>query len=73
MGASTMNDHRLIELETKLTYQEEALQVLNEVVARQQKQIEALQALCRDLRDRVAAAGESAPKITPADEVPPHY
>jgi SlyX protein len=68
-----MDDARLIEVETKLAYLEETLQVLNEVVARQQKQIDALEALCRELAERARNAAEGVFRGTAADEIPPHY
>ena len=68
-----MNDERFIQLETKLAYQEETLRVLNEVVTRQQKQIEQLEQTCRHLAERVARVGQDIFKGTAADEVPPHY
>ncbi|HZR37471.1 MAG TPA: SlyX family protein [Nevskia sp.] len=68
-----MDETRLIEVETKLAYLEETVQVLNEVVARQQKQIDALEALCRELAERARNAAEGVFRGTPADEIPPHY
>jgi len=64
---------RLIELETKLAYLEDALQVLNEAVTRQQRQIDALEALCRELAERARNAAEGVFRGAPADEIPPHY
>ncbi|MGH8457055.1 MAG: SlyX family protein [Stenotrophobium sp.] len=68
-----MDENRLIALETKLAYQEDTLRVLNEVVTRQQQQIERLELICRQLMDRVSRGVESVFKGTAADEVPPHY
>ena len=68
-----MKEDRLIELETKIAYQEETLRVLNEVVTRQQKEIEALQQACRHLSERVARVGQDSLKGSEADEIPPHY
>jgi len=68
-----MDEQRLIELETKLSYQEEALQVLSQELARQHKRIEQLEACCRELLQRVSGAGDAVFRGTPADEVPPHY
>ena len=65
-------EERLVELETRLAYQEATLQVLNEVVTRQQKQIEQLDVLCRQLLDRVVHA-DGAARGSAADEIPPHY
>ncbi|WP_029922238.1 SlyX family protein [Nevskia soli] len=68
-----MDEPRLIELETKLAYLEETLQVLNQVVARQQKQIDQLEATCRELLERARNSADSVFRGTAADEVPPHY
>jgi SlyX protein len=68
-----MPEDRLIELETKIAYQEETLRVLNEVVTRQQNEIDALQRACRQLAERVERVGQDTFKGTAADEVPPHY
>jgi SlyX protein len=68
-----VDEQRLIELETRLAYQEHTLQVLSEEVARQQKLIDQLQALCRELMERATRGGEGVFSGSPADEVPPHY
>lgn len=71
----TMSDTRFIDLETKLAYQEDAAHQLSDVVARQQQQIDTLEAALRALIDRVNNLNiqEGAAKNAPADEVPPHY
>lgn len=61
---------RLVEIETKLAFHEQAVDRLQAAVREQQKQIERLQALCERLRARSAAG--------PAEDVsdeppPPHY
>ena len=72
-----MSEARFIELETKLAYQEDASQQLSDVVARQQQQIDTLEAALRALIERVNSLslqqGEGADKGSMADEVPPHY
>ena len=66
---------RLIEIETKLAFQEDAVQALNSVVCQQQKQIEQLQATVKLLIERYrqlsAEAGGGARPA--AHEIPPHY
>lgn len=65
---------RFIELETKLAFQEDTLRQLNEVVTRQQDQIDTLTAALRALIERVERLGSAAAeKLAPADEIPPHY
>lgn len=68
-----MNDDRLIDLETRLTYQEALLHDLNAVVVAQQRRITELETLGRQLLDRVARLGQDIDKGLAADEIPPHY
>ena len=68
-----MTEDRLIDLETRFAYQEETLRVLNDIVTRQQQQIERLEFTCRQLLDRVERAGDGNQKSSLLDEVPPHY
>ncbi|MFM8331819.1 MAG: SlyX family protein [Candidatus Methylumidiphilus sp.] len=65
---------RLIDIETKLAFQEDTLQALNDVVCRQQKQIDQLEAQVRRLAERLKQLAEAqAPASPPLDEKPPHY
>lgn len=71
-----MSDDRFMQIEIKLAEQEDALRVLNEVVIRQAAQIDRLQSLTGELRERLDRIGDgagAADKLSPADEVPPHY
>lgn len=68
-----MTEDRLIELETKLSYQEETLRVLSDALAQQQTRIDKAEQALRQLLDRVATLGDGQNKNTPAEEVPPHY
>lgn len=71
---SPMIESRLMECETKIAYQEETLRVLNEVVTRQQNEIDQLKMACRQLAERITRGNnEGAVKGSLADEVPPHY
>jgi len=68
------NDDAVIDLQVRFAYQEEALQVLSETVARQQREIDALQLALRTLAERIARFGEGGgPAPTLAEERPPHY
>lgn len=66
-------DDRLIELETRVSYQEDALNTLGEELARQKREIEALLARLRELQSRVDSGGEGVFRGSAQDEVPPHY
>ena len=69
-----METDRIIEIETKLAFQEDTLQALNEVVCRQQNQIEQLEAKLVLLIDRYKQlSAEQGAGNTPVDEKPPHY
>ena len=68
-----MNEKRLDELETKVAYQELTLQQLNEVIARQQQQIDQLETACQLLSERLKALAEQPPPGSDVDERPPHY
>lgn len=66
-------EERIIELETRLSFQDRLLQELNDVVTGQQKQMDALEKDMRRIREylKTATPGDAAP---PAEDVPPpHY
>lgn len=62
----------VIELQSKLSFQEQALAELNEVLVSQQRQIDGLQLQLKILQDRLQEIEDSAPADT-QDEKPPHY
>lgn len=66
-------ERRLVELETRLTFQEHTVQALNDVVTRQQQQIEALVREVNALKDRLRAAAPSLVGPLEDEKPPPHY
>lgn len=68
---------QLIELQTQFAFQEDLLQALNEVVTRQQAQIDALQRELLSNRDKLTHVLENLPSQGEGgsnnDERPPHY
>lgn len=60
----------LIELTTRLAFQEREIGRLQEAVRNQQKQIDRLTTLCEALRRKVTAPPDEA---LPDSEKPPHY
>ena len=69
-------EERLIELEIKLSLNDDLLDELNRQVYRQQQQIDLLQAQLRHLYGQMRANAESAENAEPRnlrDEIPPHY
>ena len=68
-----MNNERIIELEIKVAYQEDLLQELNQVVAKQQQQIDRLEATCKLLNERIISISAGLNMASLGEEVPPHY
>jgi SlyX protein len=62
---------RIDTLETRLTYQDETIEQLNQTITAQWKQIDALTRRITELGDRLQQAEANAPG--PANERPPHY
>ena len=68
-----VND-RLIEIETKLAYQEDLVQSLNDVVAKQSAQIDVLELKLQKLREQTKNDSDGNQYSQDAsDELPPHY
>ena len=63
---------RLTDLEIKASFTEDTLDRLNEVVVRQQRQLERLQRELADLLQQRQAA-DAPPTRSLRDELPPHY
>lgn len=67
---------KIIDLETKFSFQEDLLEELNKEMALQQRKIESMSAQLNSLTDQLAelmvrGAGEQG--AAPLDEKPPHY
>lgn len=61
-------EERLIQIETKITYLENDLHELNQIVIEQDRLIRRLTSDADELRKQLHAAGEAVPQ-----EKPPHY
>ena len=72
MNADERLDHRLTDLEIKLSFTEDLVERLNEVVVRQQDQIDRLVQEVIRLRDQAPAPDTGMPRNL-LDERPPHY
>jgi SlyX protein len=68
-----MNNQRLIDLETKLAYQEDLIQELNKTVHSQQTKLGQLEEAIRSLTSRYNSLAEQDDTEFPVDEKPPHY
>ena len=65
-------DRRLTDLEVKASFTEDLVDHLNDLVARQQGQIDLLIREVGKLKDRAPDAGGGATR-DPREDVPPHY
>ncbi len=66
-------ENRIVELETKISYQDHTIAQLNEVVTSQQQQIDQLEKAVERLRQHLKQSGNHE-IARPDEEVPPpHY
>lgn len=65
-------EHRLTDLEVKASFTEDMLDQLNQVIVRQQDQIDRLQRELSELRERRPATDDASFRSL-RDELPPHY
>jgi len=69
-----MSEKRMVEIETKIAFQEQTIEDLNHVLYEQQQEIERLSSICEILMKRVKGLSEFTPGINaPVNEKPPHY
>lgn len=66
-------DARLTDLEIKASFTEDLLDTLNEIVARQQAQIDRLTTELSTLRNQMPTADGGPVFRSLRDELPPHY
>ncbi len=72
MDDAERTEQRLTELEIKASYTEDLLDRLNDVIVRQQTQIECLTRELKTLREQAGPAEGASPRSL-RDELPPHY
>jgi SlyX protein len=70
MGDKELSE-RIDALESRLAYQDQSIEQLNETITAQWKQIDALTRQLAALTERLQEAEAGAP--SPANERPPHY
>ncbi len=68
-----MSDDVIVELQSKISYQEDNLQELGTVVIAMQKQIDSLELCCQALKDRMKEVTSCLGGGSELDEKPPHY
>ncbi len=68
-----MSEQRIIELEMKISHQEQALEELRQALFEHHLMIEKLEKNLQMLKDRFEIATGAGPEMGPANEKPPHY
>ncbi len=68
-----MIEERLINIETKISYQEDLLEELNKTVYQQQQKLAQLEAICTSLTRHIQSLAEAGNAIKSVNERPPHY
>lgn len=68
-----MNDETLEQIQTKIAFLERAATELSDVVFRQHREIQALQANLKAISDRLSGAQSDESPRVPEQERPPHY
>ena len=67
-----MTEDRITNLEIKLSFTEDLIDQLNQMVYKQQQQIEFLYRELKSIKEQ-ASGEDGAGSNSPKDEVPPHY
>ena len=66
-------ENKIIELQSKLAFQDETINDLNEVITDQQQQLDQLREEIRLLGLRIASVAESSSTSDEKEPPPPHY
>jgi len=68
-----MIEERLVNIEAKITFQEDLIEELNKTVYQQQQKLDRLQVFCESLARNIQSLAEEGNEGKPANERPPHY
>jgi len=68
-----MTEDRLMEIEIKISRQEDLVESLNQVVYQQQKKIDYLEAMLTALAKQLKHSQDNESELASANEKPPHY
>jgi SlyX protein len=68
-----MKNDELVELETKIAYQEDTIQTLNDALCKQQQKIDKLEAKMNHMLQKIREFEEPALAENSNEEIPPHY
>ena len=66
-------EDQIIEIQTKLSFQDDTIDQLNQVIIEQQKSIDSLQLKLKQLHSLIQENQNSQAPNNPESEIPPHY
>lgn len=69
----SLTEQRISELETKVAFQEETIDSLNQTVVELNQRLDLVQRQLKQLADKVMAAGSSQIATQAEETPPPHY
>ena len=73
-STAPMNEERLINIESKIAFQEDLIEELNKTIYQQQNKLGRLEATCEALARHIASLAEAVNESKSAvSERPPHY
>jgi len=68
-----MTEDRLVDLETRLAYQDQLVETLNKLVYEQDKRVQKLEEICKRLTRQYNEMAENSTGAENDDQPPPHY
>jgi SlyX protein len=68
-----MIEERLVNIEAKITFQEDLIEELNKTVYQQQQKLARLEAFCKSLAGHIESLSAAKNEGMPVNERPPHY
>jgi SlyX protein len=71
-GTDTRTEDRLTDLEIKASFTDDLVEQLNQIIVRQQQDLDALARQIGQLREQLPEPGTGQPRSA-RDELPPHY
>ena len=68
-----MTEERLVEMETRLAYQDQLVEELNRLVYKQDVRVRKLEETCKRLQKQFTALTDDSPISDEGEQLPPHY
>jgi len=68
-----MIEERLVNIETKISFQEDLVEELNKTIHQQQQKLDRLEAFCEALARHIQSLDGAGNESKSANERPPHY